>query len=197
MAASSTINWQAQLYGFSVAPSANCPHVAAATFQVSKGLSRAQSAAEGKAPRRNLYQQHCACSVCGDAAETWVCLTCSMSACSRHKAGHMVDHANDRDNDHSVSVIAISLADLSVWCFACDEYITHPKLESVFQQFHMDKFGVLPSDNLHAPPEHNGRMTLVVEEGHRTGSGSTQLAYRGPNPNASADTYKGGKTRQK
>lgn len=86
----------------------------------------------------------------------------------------MVEHVNDKENGHSESVIALSLADLSVWCFACDEYITDPKLEGVFQEFHLDKFGTLPSDNLHKRVETGGQVTIMLERDNQTRYGAEQ-----------------------
>lgn len=149
--------------GFSVAPNPNCSHIASASFEVCGDLVVPVAGAEGKAPRRNLYTENCACDTCGDAEETWVCLVCAFAGCSRYKAGHMVDHVNDESNEHSKAVIAISLADLSAWCFACDDYITHPKLEPVFSEFHRDKFGSAPTGGLHCSAGGDA-VVLTMEE---------------------------------
>lgn len=155
---------QAEVPGFSVAPSPNCPHVAASSFQIYPDLVVSDTGALGKAPRKNLYSENCACNTCGDAEESWVCLLCGFSGCSRYKACHMVDHVKDKSNEHSGTVIAISLADLSTWCFACDDYITHPKLEIVFREFHRGKFGAFPTKSLHTTGTEPQGMVLIVEE---------------------------------
>ncbi|PXF47881.1 Histone deacetylase 6 [Gracilariopsis chorda] len=105
--------------------------------------------ASGKAPRENRYWKYKTCEACGDVDEGWVCLVCCFSGCSRYKKGHMVEHAEDTDRETEHPVIAISLSDLSVWCFLCDEYVTHPKLEEPFREFHRGKFGKYPSGRLH------------------------------------------------
>lgn len=40
--------------------------------------------------------------------------------CSRYVKSHMVEHAGKAGHK-----IALSFADLSVWCYECDDYIDH------------------------------------------------------------------------
>lgn len=134
---------------FAVNPNPNCPHIASSSFKLHKKLQIHSSGSEGKSPRTNTFEENCACQQCGDTDETWVCLYCSFSGCSRYKAAHMVSHVSDEFHDHTKSVIAISMADLSVWCFICDEYITHPKLQPILREFHLGKFGKAPSSQLY------------------------------------------------
>lgn len=75
----------------------------------------------------------------------------------------MVAHASGPGNDHSAVVIAISLSDLSFWCFACDDYITNPKLEAIFRQFHRGKFGNFPSGTLHISDDPVHKITLMTD----------------------------------
>ncbi|CDF38791.1 unnamed protein product [Chondrus crispus] len=149
--------------GFSVAPSPNCLHIASPSFEIFPEIATATTNSHGKAPRRNLYLEKCACNSCGDPEESWVCLSCGVSGCSRYKAGHMVAHANDAGSDHAAAVIAISLADLSIWCFACDDYITHPKLEPIFREFHLGKFGRAPTGELHSANNEAHGAVLTME----------------------------------
>lgn len=152
--------------GFSVAPNPNCPHISSPAFHFHEKLLVSSSGAQGKAPRRNLFTDNCVCETCGDAEETWVCLRCSFSGCSRYKSGHMVAHVTDETHDHKNAAISISLSDLSTWCFSCDDYITHPKLEPIFREFHKGKFGVFPSSQLHA--EDTGGVPVVLEVKEKT-----------------------------
>lgn len=167
-------------HGFSIAPNPNCPHIAAPTFQLNKKLVITASGSEGKAPRRNLFAENNACQQCGDADETWVCLLCSFSGCSRYKSAHMVCHVRDEFHDHTNAVIAISLADLSVWCFSCDSYVTHPKLEPAFREFHRGKFGTAPSKPLHGEGRENSKRTItflldtIPEKGNESNNDSQQ-----------------------
>lgn len=149
------------LSGFSVAPNPNCPHVAASTFEVHSDLRPEKTGSAGKAPKRNLYHENMACSTCGDADETWVCLACKCAGCSRYKQGHMVEHANEVASSAAHVCVAISLADLSVWCFQCDEYIVHPKLDEVFREMHHGKFGLFPTMSLHVDSSAELSITLM------------------------------------
>lgn len=58
----------------------------------------------------------------------------------------MVTHSGEGEHP----VVALGLADLSVWCFDCDSYVTGPSLEPVFREMHLGKFGVYPSGSLHS-----------------------------------------------
>lgn len=133
--------------GFSVAPSADCPHIAAEVFSLCAELT--PNEAKGKMRARNVYEEKIRCLTCGDNSETWICLRCGTSACGRYINEHMLQHANDRSASSCAPVVAIGLADLSAWCFACDDYVTHPKLEPVFRELHRGKFGSLPDGTLH------------------------------------------------
>lgn len=74
----------------------------------------------------------------------------------------MVLHSEAQSKNNGHDCIAVSVADLSFWCFSCDEYITHPKVEDVFRQVHWGKFGCLPSGELHGAAE-GLSMTLVED----------------------------------
>jgi NAD-dependent deacetylase sirtuin 2 len=50
--------------------------------------------------------------------ENWLCLACQNIYCSRYINGHCVQHWKDCGH-----CIAVSLADLSVWCHECQSYI--------------------------------------------------------------------------
>ncbi|XP_055328899.1 histone deacetylase 6-like [Paramacrobiotus metropolitanus] len=76
------------------------------------------------------------CSVCEDARENWVCLHCYKVFCSRYVNGHMKDH-----NETSGHTIALSVADLSVWCFACDCYIHNALAQPAKEAAYKSKFG--------------------------------------------------------
>ena len=84
-------------------------------------------------------QQHLTCP----KGENWWCLTCHGIFCSRYVNGHGLEHwkdtKNERRDDKQMETeasgikaeqppghcIAVSLADLSVWCHECGAYLLH------------------------------------------------------------------------
>ena len=62
----------------------------------------------------------------------------------------MMKHVEEKKRESSQVCIAISLADLSVWCYECDEYIVHPKLDRAYRELHWGKFGVNAPASLHS-----------------------------------------------
>ncbi|CAL8109628.1 unnamed protein product [Orchesella dallaii] len=81
------------------------------------------------------------CVDCNNKGENWICLTCYKVYCSRYVKGHMVEHGTESGHK-----IAMSFADLSVWCYACDDYIDHPTCRPPKSAAHLSKFGnALPS----------------------------------------------------
>uniref|UniRef100_A0A182K760 Protein deacetylase HDAC6 n=1 Tax=Anopheles christyi TaxID=43041 RepID=A0A182K760_9DIPT len=64
------------------------------------------------------------CSDCGAKVENWICLLCFGVYCGRYVNEHMLRHSTETV-DHP---LALSFADLSVWCYGCDAYIDHPAL---------------------------------------------------------------------
>ncbi|KAH8247955.1 hypothetical protein KR038_010868 [Drosophila bunnanda] len=76
-----------------------------------------------------------ACSECGSVAENWMCLSCRTMACGRYVNEHMQMHSLCSDHP-----LALSLSDLSVWCYACSAYLDHPRLYAFLNAAHMDKF---------------------------------------------------------
>eukprot|EP00978_Attheya_sp_CCMP212_P003189 scaffold6581_cov57-Attheya_sp.AAC.17 len=103
------------------------------------------------------------------SGENWVCLECNAIRCSRYVNGHAVSHwedtkadavdarqeeldrsgdsLNDGDDtapdnpDTAGHCIAVSLADLSVWCYECGAYLKSPKLEQIVKRLEVLKFG--------------------------------------------------------
>ncbi|VDK81736.1 unnamed protein product [Litomosoides sigmodontis] len=77
------------------------------------------------------------CSECRSNVEQWVCLTCYSVNCGRYVAGHAVHH--QILTGHSM---ALSLTDLSVWCYPCESYVHHEILIPAKNAAHQSKFGV-------------------------------------------------------
>jgi len=115
-----------------VEPRRDCPHV---------GQLPATAAAAASAKCGGLLTA--GCEMCGDTSENWVCLATGRLLCSRYVAGHMKAHAEGRarEPDNGGGVVALSLSDLSAWCFQCDSYITDPVVEAVLEEFRCAKFG--------------------------------------------------------
>ena len=68
------------------------------------------------------------CEVCQTPRENWVCLTCHRVLCGRYINQHMVQH-----NEQTGHSIALSFADLSVWCFPCDSYVHNPVSVTLYE----------------------------------------------------------------
>jgi len=78
------------------------------------------------------------CVDCQDKGENWICLKCGSVFCSRFIKGHCSDHYT-----HNVGhPICVSISDFSVWCYACDNYVTSPSLYPILNQMHITKHGV-------------------------------------------------------
>ena len=107
-----------------------CPHLPAA---FAPALAAAAAAA--------------ACAACASTSESWVCLTCAATGCSRHVAGHCGAHAAA-----AAHPVAISLSDMSVWCYQCDggpgaylDAFTIRALHAPFRAVYVTRFGEEPS----------------------------------------------------
>lgn len=108
------------------------------------------------------------CSVCGET-ESWVCGTCGQILCSRYKKAHMLEHV-----ENSGHCVALSLGDLSFWCFKCDAYLDVykiPELQPLYSECHLAKFGErppFPTTSLAAPKTASTNdeqsATLVLEK---------------------------------
>ena len=86
------------------------------------------------APSRLTFGRPCArgCT----SSENWLCLECGVTSCGRYVNKHAVAH--HQETGHTPSA---SLADLSVWCYLCDGYVHHPRLEPLVQRLQALKFG--------------------------------------------------------
>jgi len=83
-----------------------------------------------------------ACSKCHDKKESWCCLVCQTIFCSRYVQGHMSQHNSETGHN-----LAISLQDLNIWCYACDNYVLNNDLSNVYKTFHFAKFGRVPGED--------------------------------------------------
>ncbi|KAK8746020.1 hypothetical protein OTU49_017225, partial [Cherax quadricarinatus] len=104
---------------FAVVPRTWCPHLEEINRVPSSGLNTANP-----------------CEECQDSSENWVCLTCYKVLCGRFVREHMLMHSLTEEHK-----MVLSYADLSVWCYACDDYVHHPILDEAKRVAHLDKFG--------------------------------------------------------
>ena len=89
------------------------------------------------------------------ATENWFCLECGVLRCSRYVHGHGMMHWQDTKTQEAAAAnaaassstsfatghcVATSLADLSVWCYECGAYVTHPSLKSLLDKMEALKF---------------------------------------------------------
>lgn len=119
--------------GFQVVAITDCPHLEfVGTADV---MARCGTVAEGVgAP---------SCEVCHDQSEVWVCLHCGLQGCSRFVEGHAASH-----NEQNGHPLAISLSDMSCWCYSCESYLdvfNLPALHDVFRFLYRLHFGEEPA----------------------------------------------------
>jgi hypothetical protein len=110
--------------------------------------------------------------------ENWLCLQCGEVHCSRYINGHGLQHWEDSKereppNGHCV---AVSMADLSVWCHACSAYLKSERLKPLLKRLEQLKFPNDTSDDAPHPmdddDEHDEEIrrlpkrarSLVVED---------------------------------
>ncbi|CAD5219238.1 unnamed protein product [Bursaphelenchus okinawaensis] len=103
--------------GFAVCPLSSCPH--------DDIVNKIPVGFEADGP----------CENCGDKEENWICLVCYHIFCGRHRLGHGVAHYEA--SKHSM---ALSFCDLSVWCHACDSYVSNSKFEEAIRYVEKVKF---------------------------------------------------------
>ena len=79
--------------------------------------------------------------------ENWLCLECGVLRCSRYVNGHGLQHwettranASTEETPKVGHCIALSLSDLSVWCYQCGSYLKHPSLDPLLQKLEELKF---------------------------------------------------------
>ncbi|GMT24810.1 hypothetical protein PFISCL1PPCAC_16107 [Pristionchus fissidentatus] len=113
---------------FAVVPKKDCPHV---IHCVPSSLPSSGVPTEG------------ACEGCRDRSENWVCLTCFNLNCARAVNGCSITHS-----EQAAHPIVLSLSDLSVWCYGCDEYIAHEVLFPFKLAAYRNKFGEDPPNNV-------------------------------------------------
>jgi len=136
--------------GGAIVPIKNCPHLSEhAVLNVSsikyenvcghfreeqhqnQNLRPNDNEGKGKGRMKSEYIEGGKCP----SGENWLCLHCGVVRCSRYVNGHCKDHAVE-----SGHCIAVSLEDLSAWCYQCSAYLTHPSLDGTLQKLESLKF---------------------------------------------------------
>ena len=99
------------------------------------------------------------CVECGVTGENMLCLQCGAVHCGRHvQASSLIGAACIPNSTHSVQGHAVQhnkqsghpmicgFADLSFWCYECDQYVceTAPALRPVYHALHLSKFDEPP-----------------------------------------------------
>jgi ADP-ribosyl-[dinitrogen reductase] hydrolase len=112
---------------FGVEPS-ECEHVAECET----------TGADVEAQRDAILAHRCSEEHCSAATEEqWFCLSCHESRCGRHHNAHAMEH-HEANPTHA---LAISFADLSVWCYEHEHYVIGAPLEPALAAFRAIKFG--------------------------------------------------------
>ena len=103
----------------------------------------------------NLPFHRLICQKCSEKYELWICITCAKSFCGRYKNNHFYIHY--LENNRKEHNICISILDLSVWCYECEnnffdekgDYITNDicqKYVDILSQF---KFSINYCPNIY------------------------------------------------
>ena len=96
------------------------------------------------------------------AGENWLCLECGVVRCSRYVNGHGLVHWEDTKQDSPSSeghCVAVSLADLSVWCHVCASYVRSATLlDPLVQQLQVLKFGKEEEEKDESKQRHNEKL---------------------------------------
>jgi len=120
----------------------HCPHVDEMGFECL--LKRSQLS----------YGEPCVHGCRGD--ENWLCLMCGESRCGRYGKRHSLQHweQTKKEGEKRITVseaaagevsrghcLALSMSDLSIWCYECDCYVQHESLEPLVKTMESLKFG--------------------------------------------------------
>jgi len=109
--------------GFAVNVGSNCPHLAEINSEKIMGFIS------------SLNFKTTKCSGCDHHSENWLCLTCNNISCGRNIKSHAITH-----HETTHHPLVVSLADLSCWCYACNDYLESEKTNPVVFELHQKKF---------------------------------------------------------
>jgi len=77
------------------------------------------------------------CALCKNEQENMICMTCFTVCCGRHVKQHMVQH-----HEKTKHPIVMGTADLSFWCYPCENYLSADSDEVgyIYNEMHIAKF---------------------------------------------------------
>jgi len=166
--------------GGPVVPISDCPHVKNHVKLPVEGLPSpyarcshgTASSTLGRAKGEFMDDGSC------PSGENWICLECGIVGCSRYINGHGLMHYEEslkseetKGKDGAGHCIAVSLADLSVWCHACSAYLKDPSLVHLVAKLEKLKFGIEGKDKSEEEIEKH-------EEDEEEGAGIQQESER-------------------
>jgi len=134
--------------------------------------------------------------------ENWICLECGALMCSRYANGHAKLHYEDTKEEENAAAaaadggevggeavghcIAVSLADLSVWCYECNAYLHHPKLNVLTKHLEKIKFGKDEVDESGAAKngedDETGASKIAIESSFETTAKPSPINKRKSQP---------------
>ncbi|CAE8711016.1 unnamed protein product, partial [Polarella glacialis] len=104
-------------------------------------------------PSDVLLSKRCAVPGCSshslEDAELWLCAHCGYVACGRYAARHAQKH-NEENEKHCV---ALSLGCLAAWCYECNSYVKHKRVDRLVARLEALKFGPSPASSNTEPLE--------------------------------------------
>ena len=138
----------AQDQGGAVFPISDCPHVAYhVILSPDKLVSPHKATCSHVSPKQGTGSAKSDVDVDGScpSRENWICLQCGVVRCSRYVNGHGIAHYKDTlecdpGEDRAGHCVGVSLADLSVWCHACQAYLEDPVVHGLVRTLEVLKF---------------------------------------------------------
>lgn len=154
--------------GGPVTPKENCPHISN-HVQLSTDRLPIQPQATTCLYRPSTAEQKLFGGLKSDleddgtcrGRENWLCLECGAIRCSRYVNGHSLLHWEETKSskDDDGHCLAVSLEDLSVWCYVCNAYVVNDLLKPITNTLERLKF-VTASE----PERKRSRSSLSEDE---------------------------------
>lgn len=139
----------AQDQGGPVVPISDCPHVSRHVLLSPDNLVSPHNAPCSHVSREKVGTGAAKSDMDVDGScpsrENWICLQCGVVRCSRYVNGHGILHYKDTlecdpGEDQAGHCVGLSLADLSVWCHACQAYLEDPVVQRLMTKLEELKF---------------------------------------------------------
>lgn len=116
--------------GYAVQFKTDCPHIHDSNFN-QKTIGELNNLVLALKASTKCNQQGC-----DELHENWVCISCLKYYCSRYIQAHAADHQQLTQHP-----IALSMYDLSFWCYECNHYIKSNQLAILRELLYKVKFG--------------------------------------------------------